>query len=178
MYLDSKKHYDAYEAFFEADKYAPNNERVMYGEIVSLSNVGRLKEARILLGRYQELFPDQSPESLSNLISEKLSKLQKKPRITDEEYVALAFEKGFNEFWKNLIEEKERTFAFEACEYTGNRYRKRCGQLEYLVKSCINGDSKRILQFRQALINENVDDANSMLMFDVIKEYEKRFIRY
>lgn len=68
-YLDSQKYNNAYEAFCEAEKYGPNNERTMYGEIVSFSKVGRQKEAQDLLKKYQKLFPNKNSETLSKIIS-------------------------------------------------------------------------------------------------------------
>lgn len=177
-YLDSQKYNDAYESFCEAEKYGPNDERTMYGEIVSLSKVGRQKEAQDLLGKYKRLFPNKDAGTLSSIISGNLSKAQIKPRITDDEYAKLLVEKGFNEFWKILIEEKESTFATKSCKYTGETYRRRCEHLKWFVSVDVGKDGERLLRFRKTLVDDKVSDANSMLLFDVIDEYESRYIQY
>lgn len=177
-YLDSQKYKDAYESFCEAEKYNPTNERTMYGEIVSLSKVGRQKEAQDLLGKYKTLFPSKSSETLSKIISNNLSKAQIKPQITDDEYARLLSDKGFDEFWKTLVEEKESTFATQPCKYTGEFYRRRCERLEWFVSADVGRKSERLLRLRKALVEDKVQNADSMLLFDVIDEYESRYIRY
>ena len=177
-YLDSQKYIDAYESFCEAEKYGPNNERTMYGEIVSLSKVGRLKDAQDLLEKYKRLFPSKDSGTLSNMIRGNLSKAQTTPRITDEEYVELFVKKGFNEFWKALVEEKESTFATKSCKYTGDAYRRRCERLKWFVSTDVGKNGERLLRFRKTLADDNVSNANCMLLFDVIDEYESRYIRY
>lgn len=177
-YLDFQKYKDAYESFCKADKYGPNNERTMYGEIVSLSKVGRQKEAQDLLGKYKRLFPGKGSDTLSKIISSNLSKAQMKPRITDDEYARLLAEKGFDEFWKTLVEEKESTFATQSCKYTGEFYRKRCERLKWFVSADVGRKRERLLRLRQALVEDKVQNADSMLLFDVIDEYESRYIRY
>lgn len=177
-YLDSQKYNDAYEAFCEAEEYGPNNERTMYGEIVSFSKVGRQKEARVLFEKYKRLFPEENAETLSNIIGGNLPKLQLKPQLTDDEYVRLLVEKGFEEFWKALLAEKELTFVTESCKYTGKMYGKRCERLKEFVCADVRMNRERLLRFRKALADDNVQNANSMLLFDAIDEYERRYIKY
>ena len=177
-YLDSQQYNDAYEAFCEANMYDRPNERTMYGEIVSLSKVGRHKEAQDFLDKYKMLFPDKDSGTLSNIIRENLSKAQEKPRITDDEYVALLAEKGFDEFWKALVEEKERSFSTKTCRYTGDTYRKRCEHLEWLARLDVGNHCEKLFCYRKALVDDEVSDANSMLLFDAIDEYERRYVRY
>ena len=145
---------------------------------LSLSKVGRQKEAQDLLGKYKTLFPSKSSETLSKIISNNLSKAQIKPQITDDEYARLLSDKGFDEFWKTLVEEKESTFATQPCKYTGEFYRRRCERLEWFVSADVGRKSERLLRLRKALVEDKVQNADSMLLFDVIDEYESRYIRY
>lgn len=177
-YLDSQKYKDAYESFCESEKYKPNNARIMYGAIVSLSKVGRQKEAQDLLEKYQRLFPNKNSETLSKIINNNLLKTQIKSRITDEEYVKLLVNKGFDEFWETIVEEKELTFATQSYKYTGESYRKRCEKLEWFISVYVGEKSEKLFDLRQTLIKDNVQNADSLLLFDVIDEYESRYIIY
>lgn len=177
-YLEAQKHSEAYEAFSESEKHNAGSERTMYGEIVALSKVGRQKEAQDLFEKYKRLFPNKNPATLSNIIGRNLSNLQAVPQISDSEYAKLLTEKGFDEFWKTLVAEKERTFATQPCKYTGAAYRIRCNRLEQFISIEIGFDKTRWLHFRKTLIEDNIEDAESMLLFDVIDEYERRYMIY
>lgn len=92
--------------------------------------------------------------------------------------MSLLVEKGFDEFWKTLIEEKERTFATKSCKYTGETYRRRCEHLEWFVSVDVGRNGDRLRRYRKTLLEDKVSDADLMLLFEVIDEYERRYIRY
>jgi tetratricopeptide (TPR) repeat protein len=176
-YLTPQHIKESYEAFCEADKYSPNNQKIMKGEIIVLSKIGRHKEAQELLDKYNMLFSDKDSSNLATMISEDLSKKEEKPRITDEEYAKILIEKGFDAFWETLIEEKERSFASTSCEYKGKAYTNRCEHLKWALSLYIGGHEKgaEIIRLRKRLLQDNVKGAESMLLFDVIDEYEGKY---
>lgn len=177
-YLDSQRHTDAYEAFCEAEKYYPDHERILYGKIISLSKVGRYKEATDLLEMFKNLFPKSNSTTLSNVINGNIESFNSQRDLNDAEHAALLSERGFDTFWKNLIAEKERTFATKVCKYTGSTYRLRCEQLERFFRSDLGCNSKKLLNYRKALLEDQVCDADVMILFDVLDEYEHQYVRY
>lgn len=177
-YLGMSQYNDAYEAFFNADKLAPNEEKAMYGHILSLAKIGRLKDAQDLLAKYRKLFPNKDCTILVNIITDNLSKLRPKPPITDAEYADLYTNKGWDEFWKIVLEEKEHSFATQQCDYTGDRFRKRSVLLKSEVRTIIDGKGEELLRMRNTLIRDNVKNADTMLMFDVIDNYVRNYIRF
>lgn len=177
-YMNLQQYNDAYEAFSESDTYLPNNERTIYGKIVSLTNIGRYKDAENILERYQRLFPVYNSSNLSNMISERMSKTKEISRISDEEYFEIYIEKGFDELWKMIIEEKESSFATTECTYTGSSYSKRCARLEWFASVSVGSNGEKIKSYREALLRDGVEGAEEMLMFDVIDAYERKYIRY
>ena len=177
-YLSLQQYDEAYESFCEAEKYAPNGEYALQGEIITLAKIGRIKDAQEKLETYQKLFADRDSSSLSRIIAENKPKNEQQLRVTDEEYVSLLKEQGFDVFWETLIAEKERTFATEACKYTGASYSRRCDRLRWFASVDIGKNGSKLMHYRQTLIRDNISGADSMLLFDVIDEYEIRYIKY
>ena len=145
-HLNSQQYNDAYESFCEAEKNATNNEPTMHGKIISLAKIGRYKEVQDLLVKYQNLFPNKDSSNLTRIVSEELSKVEEKPAMTDNEYLKVFVEKGFDVFWKMLIEEKEHTFTTKVCEYTGSTY-----DDGVLTEERLNEAVLRILAMKAAL---------------------------
>jgi tetratricopeptide (TPR) repeat protein len=177
-YLSLQQYNDAYESFCEAGKYAPNSEQTLQGEIITLAKIGRIKDAQEQLVKYQKLFADRDLSSLSRIISDNLPTNEQKLMLTDDEYVRLLNEEGFDIFWNMLIEEKERTFVTEACQYTGASYSRRCDHLRWFASVDIGRNGSKLKHYRQTLLRDGVSGADSMLLFDVIDEYEIRYIKY
>jgi hypothetical protein len=98
--------------------------------------------------------------------------------MTDNEYIKVFIEKGFDAFWKMVIEEKERTFTTKVCEYTGSAYAARCQQLQWFVSVDIDKKGQKLLHYRKTLIRDNINGAEKMILFNVIDEYERRYIKY
>jgi tetratricopeptide (TPR) repeat protein len=177
-HLNSQQYTDSYESFCEAEKNATNNEQTMHGKIISLAKIGRYKEAQDMLVKYQNLFPNKDSSNLTRIVSEELSKVEEKAAMTDNEYLKVFIEKGFDAFWKMVIEEKERTFTTKVCEYTGSAYAARCQQLQWFVSVDIDKKGQKLLHYRKTLIRDNINGAEKMILFNVIDEYERRYIKY
>ena len=176
VYMQEEKFESAYESYYEADKLCINKERCLYGLIFSLVKIGRIKEAEEYFTNYKSKYPGEAEEELNNLIADFKEKIIETAKLSDDEYAEL-FDEDYEEFWNQVIKEKENTFSNVSCNYKGAAYRNRREFLKGFTKLSTR-DSIELLQMRNNLINNNIYDASSLCMFDVIDEYIKHNVKF
>lgn len=177
LHLREEKYEDAFEAFHTANKLWPNEEKCLYGLVISLAKINRLKEAEDYLFQYQEMFPTSAGAELQRIVLDCADKKADRSKLSDEQYVQLFYD-DYEEFWNLIHQEKESTFATIPCKYDGAIYRTRCEHLKRMTRMLTHGKGEELLRMRQVLISDAIPNAKEMCMFDVIDEYERRYIKY
>ncbi len=178
VYYKQRKYKEASVAHRYAYKDYNKNETCIYELTISLSELGKIKDAEDILNESKAYISSKTDEELIEYISHCKNRSIRKIRLTDEEYDVLS-EKDFDQFWEEVIREKRSMYINKPFDYDEDLFEIISNRLRFLVKP-MGGirSSAGITSKRKMLIEDGVKDAHNLCVFDLILEYEHRYVKY